>query len=687
MDRRLYETCIKGSVEALDELVREDELIIDQVTGHFLQTPLHLAAQFGHVKLVAAILRLRPTMVGAENWKMATPIHEACQHGNAEILSLLLDKGRWAASKVNSENETPLLLACRWGRLDVVRVLLNESVLLVSEFEGSSTCLHLAASGGYTEIVREILKARPHFASRLDESGMSPLHLSSRKGHVGATSELVRFDSDLSLVTDKEGWTALHMAATKGSVAILSEILSASRESMAMLTSAGDSVLHLGVKNNRVDMVKYVVENMDVSEILNMPDRGGNTILHLAVAAKLPQMVKYIVSKTRIDINMVNLDGLTALDMVGDGGTDDKADQMRTALENAGAKHSRELPQASTPNMQRTEMAGEKIPSPCHSPPPELQNIATPKELGISSPRGRSASPVPSWSQHQQRPRLRESHLKNHSEGLRNSRNTITVVAVLIATVTFAAVISPPGGVYDQGELAGKAIMATTKGFKIFMVCNDLALFSSLSTVIILISIVPFQRRVLTKLLSVTQRVTWASVTFMVMAYMAATCVILPRGHSSKGMLVAVYSIGWGTMGPVFVGLFVLLVRHRIRKEEFKKGKMWKSRRSRPSSQRISDVEEARRPSSQRISDVEEARRPSSQRISDVEARRPSSHRRCTCGIEAHANSSDKLLARQPKMARDRRRIYDVHAHTNSSGAESFNSDVYSSECDGYSVH
>ncbi|XP_031477401.1 ankyrin repeat-containing protein At2g01680-like [Nymphaea colorata] len=618
MDRRLYETCIKGNVDALDELVREDELILDQVTTQSLQTPLHLATLFGHLNLVAAILMLRPTMVGAENWKMETPIHEACRLGNAGILRLLLDKDRWAACKLNSENETPLLLACRRGHLDVVRMLLGEPVLQISEFEGSSTCLHLAASGGYTEIVRDILKVRPYFASRLDERGRSPLHLSSRKGHIGATSELVKFDSDLSLVADKEGWTPLHMAATKGSVHILSEILSVSRESMAMLTIAGDSVLHLGVKNNRLDVVKYVVENMDVSEILNLRDRGGNTILHLAVAAKLPQMVKYIVSKTRIDINMVNLDGLTALDMVGDEDRVDKARQMRTALENAGAKHSRETQQAFTPNVQRTEMARERIPSPCHSPPLDLQNIATPKERGISSPGGRSASPVPSWSQHQQRPRSRKSHLKNHSEGLRNSRNTITVVAVLIATVSFAAVISPPGGVYDQGDFAGKAIMGNTKGFKIFMVCNDLALFSSLSTVIILISIVPFQRRVLTKLLSVTQRVTWASVTFMVMAYMAATCVILPRGHSSKGMLVALYSIGWGTIGPVFVGLFVLLVRHWIRKEELKKGK----RKKRHSSRKASHC----------------------RRISDE---------------EAHANSSD----------------------------ESFNSDVLSSEVEGYSVH
>lgn len=150
MDRRLYEICIQGNVDALHELVQEDELMLDQVTVQSLQTPLHLAALFGHLNLVAAILRLRPAMVAAENWKMETPIHEVCRLGNADILRLLLDKDRWAACKLNCENDTPLLLACRRGHLDVVRMLLNSAVLQITEFEDSSTCLHLAASGGHT---------------------------------------------------------------------------------------------------------------------------------------------------------------------------------------------------------------------------------------------------------------------------------------------------------------------------------------------------------------------------------------------------------------------------------------------------------------------------------------------------------------------------------------------------------
>lgn len=122
---------------------------------------------------------------------------------------------------------------------------------------------------------------------RKDAQGRSPLHLAASKGSLEITRELLRIDSDLCLAKDEDGRTPLHWAVVRGRVNVIDEIISTSRDSLQVLTKQGESVLHLGVKYNQYEAVKYLVESLDVSDIIDLPDQSGNTVLHLATAAKL----------------------------------------------------------------------------------------------------------------------------------------------------------------------------------------------------------------------------------------------------------------------------------------------------------------------------------------------------------------------------------------------------------------
>ncbi|XVE71030.1 hypothetical protein DITRI_Ditri10aG0117200 [Diplodiscus trichospermus] len=399
------------------------------------------------------------------------------------------------------------------------------------------------------DVTKEILKARPEFSWKKDMFGCTPLHLSCSKGHLEITREILRLDADLSSLQDNEGWTPLHWAATKGRVNIVDEILSMSLESAEMITKHGETVLHLAVKNNQYEVVRYLVDNLNITKLVNLPDNDGNTVLHIATAGKLTVMVIYLL-KLGLDVNAINRKGFTALDVVESDASNSGALAILPALQEAGAKRCDQLPPGS---------------------PQILQNIrdhSSPKIVPSMLPE--KALESPAQRQKRRRHHRRDKQLELQNEGLRNARNTITVVAVLIATVTFAAGINPPGGF---NQTTGKSIMGRQLSFKVFMVCNNVALFSSVGIVIFLVSIIPFRRKSMMKLLAVTHKVMWVSTSFMAAAYIAATWTIMPHGKGSVWVLVAVVSIGGGCTIAIFMGWAVLLARHLLRKWEWRKRK------------------------------------------------------------------------------------------------------------------
>lgn len=150
---------------------------------------------------------------------------------------------------------------------------------------------------------------------------------------------------------------------------------------------------------------------------------------------------------------------------------------------------------------------------------------------------------------------------KLHREGINNATNSVTVVAVLFATVAFAAIFTVPGGDSDSGM----AVMVSSASFKIFFIFNAVALFTSLAVVVVQITLVRGETKTERRVVEVINKLMWLASVCTTVAFISSSYIVVGRHHRWAAILVTV--IGGATMAGVLGTMTYYVVKSkRIRK-------------------------------------------------------------------------------------------------------------------------
>ena len=234
-----------------------------------------------------------------------------------------------------------------------------------------------------------------------------------------------------------------------------------------------------------------------------------------------------LLSYTAMEVNAINKQQETSLDLADKLPYGDSALEIKEALAEYGAKYARNVGKVDEAMELKRTVSDIK-----HEVQSQLiQNEKTRRRVsGIA-----------------------KELKKLHREAVQNTINSVTVVAVLFASIAFLAIFNLPGQYkMEEGPETGEANIAHHVGFKIFCLLNSTSLFISLAVVVVQITLVAWDTRAQRQIVSVVNKLMWAACTCTCGAFLAIAFEVVGK---QRWMALTITILGV----PILVGTLACL--------------------------------------------------------------------------------------------------------------------------------
>ncbi|CAM8932737.1 unnamed protein product [Rhodiola kirilowii] len=441
-------------------------------------TLLHVATENGCARIARLIAQRFPFLMAQKNSSGDTPFHIVTRDGDNSVFKALIDihteyikslpsndeesdRSDGALQVQNIKGNTALHEALIHRRKSMARHLAkicrkHEAFVLNNE---NKSAVYLALEAGYKKCVKILLAEAANDDQSLQKkasNGESVLHAAAKGQNLDILVMITSKLPSLMNLDDNKGMLPIHWAASAGHLKGVRHLLTYNSLHFTRKDANGLLPIHHASMKGHVDVVHELLKRIyDPSQHLN---KKGNNILHLAAKSGKCNVVNYILKHvwSKKLVNQKDNDGNTPLHLASlhshphiiSALTWDKRTQVKL-LNNEG----RTALDVALQNMNNHISLRQKLTWAA------LKAAKTPTSSNSNQPEIMFTDRV----------------------------NSLQVVAALVATVTFAAGFTMPGGYNSSEPDVGMPVMLNNMKFQFFVFFNTIAMYAATLVIVILI--------------------------------------------------------------------------------------------------------------------------------------------------------------------------------------------------------
>ena len=256
--------CILGSHEELSRLISEGKSVRSCDNRGF--TPLHLAAESGHLECCRILLTSDDTEINKPSFCEITPLMKAAEGNCIDLVKLLISSGA-DTNAVDSDGNSCFDRALDNDNIELFKYLLSKTDPNISSFEGWSIA-HTCARD-HQKLYLKLIIEDPRYLWEPTCYGITPLHLAAQHGNLDCAKLLVESkvivkdehsNSEIFILNKpaEDGVTPIFLAAQNKHFDTLSYLLDSGAD-VSVVSDLG-TVLHSAVVGNAHTCIRLLLE-------------------------------------------------------------------------------------------------------------------------------------------------------------------------------------------------------------------------------------------------------------------------------------------------------------------------------------------------------------------------------------------------------------------------------------------